>query len=156
MRRLFEKSIVRVYIESRVAWKVNKSIFEALRGQLASFWGQEMKIYALICHKLVLTQLWPKVVSWRFEKNTDVLLLLSTYWTSNKVVFLWTKQWFILFIAALDLILKCIFPKIAEGVGWSRHVAVTSAVTECTQNIYSTYQLRSLNCFYRGIPKKHF
>ena len=32
-----------------------------------------MKIYALICHKLVLTQLWPKVVSWRFEKTTDVL-----------------------------------------------------------------------------------
>ena len=31
-----------------------------------------MKIYALICHKLVLTQFWPKVVSWRFEITTDV------------------------------------------------------------------------------------
>ena len=30
-----------------------------------------MKIYALICHKLVLTQFWPKVVSWRFEITTD-------------------------------------------------------------------------------------
>ena len=73
MRRLFEKSIVRVYIESRVAWKVDKSIFEALRGQLASFWGQKMKIYALIFHKLDLTQFWPKVVSWRFETTNDEL-----------------------------------------------------------------------------------
>ena len=30
-----------------------------------------MKIYALICHELVLTQFWPKVVSWRFEITTD-------------------------------------------------------------------------------------
>ena len=45
------------------------SIFEALRGQVASFWGQKMKIYSLICHKLVLTQFWPKIVSWKFEKN---------------------------------------------------------------------------------------
>ena len=30
-----------------------------------------MKIYALICHKLDLTQFWPKVVSWRFEITTD-------------------------------------------------------------------------------------
>ena len=36
-----------------------------------------MKIYALIYHKLALTQLWPKVVSWRFEKTTDVLVLVS-------------------------------------------------------------------------------
>ena len=32
-----------------------------------------MKIYALICHKLDLTQFWPKVVSWRFEITNDVL-----------------------------------------------------------------------------------
>ena len=32
-----------------------------------------MKIYALICHKLDLTQFWPKVVSWRFEITTDEL-----------------------------------------------------------------------------------
>ena len=32
-----------------------------------------MKIYALICHNLVLTQFWPKVVSWRFEITTDVV-----------------------------------------------------------------------------------
>ena len=32
-----------------------------------------MKIYALMCHKLVLTQFWPKVVSWRFEITTDDL-----------------------------------------------------------------------------------
>ena len=49
------------------------SIFEALRGQVASFLGQKMKMYALIYHKLALTQLWPKVVSWRFEKTTDEL-----------------------------------------------------------------------------------
>ena len=30
-----------------------------------------MKIYAIICHKLDLTQFWPKVVSWRFEIATD-------------------------------------------------------------------------------------
>ena len=30
-----------------------------------------MKIYALICHKLDLTQFWPEVVSWRFEITTD-------------------------------------------------------------------------------------
>ena len=30
-----------------------------------------MKIYALICHEMVLTQFWPKVVSWRFEITTD-------------------------------------------------------------------------------------
>ena len=30
-----------------------------------------MKIYALICQKLILTQFWPKVVSWRFEITTD-------------------------------------------------------------------------------------
>ena len=30
-----------------------------------------MKIYALICHKLNLTQFWPKVASWRFEITTD-------------------------------------------------------------------------------------
>ena len=71
MRRLLEKSIVRVYIKSRVAWKVDMSIFEALRGQLASFWGQKMKIYAIICQKLDLTQFLPKVVSWRFEITTD-------------------------------------------------------------------------------------
>ena len=49
------------------------SNFEALRGELASFGGQKMKIYALICHKLVLTQLWLKVVSWRLEITTDEL-----------------------------------------------------------------------------------
>ena len=32
-----------------------------------------MKIYALICHKLDLTQFWPEVVSWRFEITTDDL-----------------------------------------------------------------------------------
>ena len=32
-----------------------------------------MKIYALICLKLDLTQFWPKVVSWTFEINTDEL-----------------------------------------------------------------------------------
>ena len=30
-----------------------------------------MKIYAYICHNLVLTQFWPKVVSWRFEITAD-------------------------------------------------------------------------------------
>ena len=30
-----------------------------------------MIIYALICHKLDLTQFWPEVVSWRFEITTD-------------------------------------------------------------------------------------
>ena len=30
-----------------------------------------MKIYASICHDLVLTHFWPKVVSWRFEISTD-------------------------------------------------------------------------------------
>ena len=30
-----------------------------------------MKIYAYICHNFVLTQFWPKVVSWRFEITTD-------------------------------------------------------------------------------------
>ena len=34
-----------------------------------------MKIFALICHKLDLTQFWPKVVSWRFEITTDELCL---------------------------------------------------------------------------------
>ena len=33
-----------------------------------------MKIYALICHKLDLTQFWPKVVSWRFEITTDDMI----------------------------------------------------------------------------------
>ena len=79
MRRLFEKSIVRVYIESRVAWKVDKFNFEALTGQLASFWGQEMKIYTSICNNLVLTQFWPKEVSWRFEITTDELTSRSTF-----------------------------------------------------------------------------
>ena len=32
-----------------------------------------MKICSLICHKLVLTQFWPKVVSWRFEITNDEL-----------------------------------------------------------------------------------
>ena len=34
-----------------------------------------MKIYALICHKLDLTQFWPEVVSWRFEITTDEISL---------------------------------------------------------------------------------
>ena len=36
-----------------------------------------MKIYALICHNLVLTQFWPRVVSWRFEITTDAAALPS-------------------------------------------------------------------------------
>ena len=48
--KTLEKSIVRVYVESRVAWKVVKSIFEALRGRKALFWGKKMNIYAPICH----------------------------------------------------------------------------------------------------------
>ena len=36
-----------------------------------------MKIYALICQKVVLTQFWPRVVSWRFEITTDVLALVG-------------------------------------------------------------------------------
>ena len=68
-----------VYIESSDAWKVDKSIYEAPRSQLASFLGQKMKIYALISRKLVLTQFWPKVVSWRFEITTDALTLASEH-----------------------------------------------------------------------------
>ena len=38
-----------------------------------------MKIYAIICHKLVLTQFWSKVVSWRFEITTDVMRMCNVY-----------------------------------------------------------------------------
>ena len=33
-----------------------------------------MNIYAFICPKLVLTQFWPKIVSWRFKITTDALI----------------------------------------------------------------------------------
>ena len=44
-----------------------------------------MKIYALICHKLDLTQFWPKVVSWRFEITTDELALKLGGWLSEAI-----------------------------------------------------------------------
>ena len=101
MRRLIEKSIVRVYIEGRVAWKVNKFIFEAFRGQLASFWGQQMKIFTLICHKLVLTRFWPRVVSWRFEITTDEI-----------------RKWYVSKLAATSGISDWLLRVIAQGNVW--------------------------------------
>ena len=43
-----------------------------------------MKIYALISHNLVLTQFWPKVVSWRFEKTTDEQAITEGPWVFAK------------------------------------------------------------------------
>ena len=38
-----------------------------------------MKIYTSICYNLVLTQFWPKVVSWRFEITTDEMQYSQSY-----------------------------------------------------------------------------
>ena len=45
-----------------------------------------MKIYALISRKLVLTQFWPKVVSWRFEITTDEFRSPPHYLSLTEVV----------------------------------------------------------------------
>ena len=51
-----------------------------------------MKIYALICHKLDLTQFWPKLVSWRFDVTTDEVLKVDVLFMQFSILTLFSGK----------------------------------------------------------------
>ena len=68
--------------------KVDRANFEALRGQLASFWDSKKKFLTSLCNKLVGTQSWPKVfmeikkilMNWCWDVFDNEAIILGHHW----------------------------------------------------------------------------